>query len=133
MGGNLNEFVSIVEKNLCQKEHIIENVKNVNETRNKILMIIICLGSILLIKRNKSKMTIQEYEELEKIRKKEIHKILKQACKLLEDSLFLDKLEQTEFLALKHEACIEDLKSIPVILAELKRVYNKVIGEIVYA
>lgn len=73
--------------------------------------------------------TLLEYEEIEKVREKEIQSIIKQACKLLTNSLFLDKAKQTEFLALKHEACIEDLKSIPSILVELKKIKNKIIGE----
>lgn len=65
-----------------------------------------------------TKITLQEYEEIEKAREKEIKERLKLAYKLLANISIISK---DKFLFLKHEACISDLKSIPNILEELKR------------
>ena len=77
-----------------------------------------------------NKITLQEYEEIEKVREKEIRAILKQACKLLDDGLFLDKNNIDKLLILKHEACISDLKSVFNIIMELKRLRNTIIVNI---
>ena len=70
-----------------------------------------------------TEITLQEYEEVEKAREKEIRGILKQACKLLDN---LDIVSKDKFLFLKHEACISDLKSIFNIIMELKRLRIKI-------
>ena len=70
--------------------------------------------------------TLQEYEEVEKVREKEIKSIIKQACKLFDG---LDTTRVDKFTLLKYEACVEDLKNIPNILSELKRIKNNIIEE----
>ena len=71
-----------------------------------------------------TKITLQEYEEIEKVREKEIKEILKLACKLLDD---IDIISKDKFLFFKHEACISDLKSVFNIIQELKRTRQNII------
>lgn len=71
-----------------------------------------------------TKITLQEYEEIEKAREKEIKEILKLAYKLLANISIINK---DKFLFLKHEACISDLKSVFNIIQELKRLRQNII------
>lgn len=71
------------------------------------------------------KITLQEYEEIEKVREKEIKGILKLACKLLEDADTLNHIKD-KFIYLKYESCVSDLKSIFNIIMELKRLREKI-------